>query len=263
VQSIATIDIDDLIKSSNESVSSRVRSIAQRTLDSLDSGITIDRVVLARKSPPMSLLNQFSNVQSAAQNAGKAREDAMLFREQILNNTAGAASDVLVAQINEFERLTEIGDLAGAEETLVLIDRLLIGDEVEIDGVVVSGQSSGLVSEMINQATSNASTRISQAIADYELFEAKQLQFEANPKLMVARDWSEAMATFLNKGFVSTIVLPTGVNAEMLINNDPDIVKELERSARERVAQEAKDKRLDQFLRDVHRTQRGIKDPEQ
>jgi regulator of protease activity HflC (stomatin/prohibitin superfamily) len=263
VQSIATIDIDDLIKSSNESVSSRVRGIAQKTLDNLDSGITIDRVVLARKSPPMSLMNQFSNVQSAAQNAGKAREDAMLLREQTLNDTAGASSEILIAQINEFERFTEIGDFDGAERTLVVIDKLLNGEEVEIDGEFVQGQSSGLVSELINRASATSSARVSQAIADYELFEAKFLQYEANPKLMVARDWSEAMALFLNKGFVSTIVLPTGVNAEMLINNDPDIVKELERAERARVAQKAKDERLDQFLRDVHRTQRGIKDPEQ
>ncbi len=263
VQSIATIEIDDLLKSSNEAVSSRVRAIAQRTLDGLDSGITIDRVVLARKSPPMSLLGQFSNVQSAAQNAGKAREDAMLTREQTLNDIAGASAEILVAQINEFERLTEIGDAEGAERTLAVIDKLFVGEPVEVDGVLVQGQVSGVVSELINDASAVASAQISQAIAEYELFKAKQQQFEANPALMIARDWSDAMAVFLNKPFVSTIVLPSGVSAEMLINNDPRILKRLDQAAKEQAGQEALDKRIESHRRDAHRSQRGIQETQQ
>jgi regulator of protease activity HflC (stomatin/prohibitin superfamily) len=263
VQSIAATPIDELLKNSNEGLASRVRQIAQQSLDALDSGISIDRVVLARKSPPLSLMEQFSNVQSAAQNAGKAREDAMLTREQTLNDVAGSASSILIEQINEFERLTELGDEEGAEARLAIIDRLLVGEPVEIDGEIVSGQASGVVSELINDAKATASSRILQAIAEHQLFAAKQQQFEANPSLMVARDWSAAMSDFLNKSFVSSIMLPDGVRAELLINNDPDIVKELERAAKERQAVEADERRMEQFRQSVYRTQRGIQEKEE
>ncbi|MBL4591677.1 MAG: hypothetical protein JKY96_06920, partial [Phycisphaerales bacterium] len=112
---------------------------------------------LARKSPPISLIEQFSSVQSAAQNAGKNLEEAMLERDQVLNETAGTASRTLISQINEFERFTEIGDTEGAEVVLAIIDRLLVGDEVEIDGEMVQWQASGEVSEMINRANAIAS----------------------------------------------------------------------------------------------------------
>ncbi len=263
VRSVATIEIDELLKNSNESVSEMVRVVAQETLDELDSGITIDRVVLARKSPPTSLIEQFSSVQSAAQNAGKNFEDAMLERDQVLNETAGAASGTLIEQINEFERLTEIGDTQGAEAVLAKIDLLLVGEEVEINGEMVQWQSSGEVSELISNASATASAMVSQAIAGYQLFEAKQSQFEANPELMIARDWSDAMTVFLNKDFVSSIMLPTGVSAEMLINNDPEIQKEMERRIKQRLTQESYEKRMDEFERDLRRSRRGIEDPEQ
>jgi len=263
VQSVATIPIDELLKNSNESISSRVRQIAQQTLDAVDSGISIDRIVLARKSPPLSLMEQFSNVQSAAQNAGKNREDALLKREQTLNDIAGPASAELIEQINEFERLTEIGDEQGAEARLAIIDRMLVGEPVEIDGRVITGQASGVVSELINDATAIASSRISQAIAEQQLFEAKQKQFEANPSLMIARDWSAAMSEFLNKGFVSSMMLPEGVDAELMINNDPDILKELERAKKKRQADDAFEERMDQFRRDLYKSQRGIQEKEE
>ncbi|MCA9302974.1 MAG: hypothetical protein KC996_02520 [Phycisphaerales bacterium] len=263
VQSVATIPIDELLKNSNESISARVREIAQQSLDKVDSGISIDRVVLARKSPPLSLMEQFTNVQSAAQNAGKSREEALLKREQTLNDIAGSASSVLIEQINEFERLTEIGDEKGAEARLAIIDRLLIGEPVEIDGRVISGQASGVVSELVNDATATASSRITRAIAEYQLFEAKQQQYEANPSLMIARDWSGAMSEFLNKDFVSSMMLPTGVQAEMLINNDPDILKEIERRKKEKQFNDAYEKRMDLFRRDLYKTQRGIQEKEE
>ncbi|MBL4591676.1 MAG: hypothetical protein JKY96_06915 [Phycisphaerales bacterium] len=104
---------------------------------------------------------------------------------------------------------------------------------------------------------------MSQAIAEYQLFEAKQQQYNANPELMIARDWSAALTAFMNKDFVSTIMLPTGVSAEMLINNDPEIQKEMERLAKQRLSQESYETRMEQFERDLRSSRRGIEDPEQ
>ena len=260
---MATTTIDELLRRSSESISGRVRLLAQRELDELESGIEIDRVVLSRKSAAMSLRRKFNSVQTAAQTAGKAREDALLTREQRLNDVAGRAAETLIEEINEYERLTELGRDGEAAAKLERIDRILEGRPVEIGGEMVEGLVSGEVAEMLQKARSDASNRVSDAIAQYRNFEAKLEQFNSNPRLMIARDWSNAMETFLGRDSVSTILLPEGVDAEMFINNDPDIARELDRSRKRREADQAREQREEQMRRDAYRSRRGIQEPEQ
>ncbi len=263
VHVIAEVNIDDLLKNSSESISGRVRTMAQQTLDDLESGITIDRVVLARKNAALSLRSKFNSVQTAAQTAGKAREDALLLRDQMLNEVAGRGSDVLIEQINEFERLIELGQMDDAEAQLAKIDAILEGDPVEIDGEIVESLVSGEISELLTLAESLASNRVSQSIAQLEYFRSKLLQYEANPTLMIARDWNSAMGEFLEKDFVTTMVLPRGVSAELVLNRDPDIARELDRAKKRREAQETVDQRREDMRRSFFQTQRGIKEPEE
>ena len=263
VHVIATVNIDDLLKNSSESLSGRVRGLAQATLDELESGISIDRVVLTRKNAAMSLSRKFSSVQTAAQTAGKAREDAMLLRDQMLNEVAGRGSSVLINEINEYERLIELGLESESEAQLVRIDMILEGEPVEIDGEIAVGLVSGEISELLAQAKSVSSNRVSQAIAQLEIFHAKQAQFAANPRLMIARDWSSAMGEFLAKDFVSTMVLPRGVSAEVLINTDPDIARELSRAKKQRIAQGTLDQRREDMRKSYFQTRRGLEEPEE
>ncbi len=258
VQVVAETSIDDLLKKSAESIAASVREIAQKTLDDLESGITIDRVVLVRKTPPLYLLDQFASVQSAAQNAGKAREDALLERDQMLNEVAGRAAPVLISMIEAYERHIELGEEQEASALLAQIDLVLAGQETNYQGQSTLALVSGEVSEILNQARSSATTRVSQAIADLEQFNAKQAQFEANPMLMIARDWSLAMGEFLDKDFVSTIYLPEGVDAELLISSDPEIEAERLRQKRRKEAVDAMLKRRQDFQRNLFKTDRGI-----
>ncbi len=258
VHTMAETTIDDLLKSSAEAIAARVRESAQRSLDELETGITIDRVVLVRKTPPLFLLDRFASVQSAAQNAGKAREDALLLRDQALNEVAGRASGVLIEMINEYERLIELGEAEEAESLLAKIDTVMAGGEVNWNGQSTLALVSGEVSEILNNAQAQATSRVSRAIADLEQFKAKQAQYEANPMLMVARDWSSAMAEFLNKDFVITMYLPEGRSAELLVNPDQDVEKERVREQRRRQAADNQQRRRDEAREDFYRTQRGI-----
>ncbi len=258
VHTMAETTIDDLLKASAESIGERIREHAQRTLDEVDTGIVIDRVVLVRKTPPLYLSDRFASVQSAAQNAGKEREDALLQREQMLNEVAGRASGVLISMINEYERLTELGESDQAEALLKKIDAVMMGDEVEWQGESTLALVSGEVSEILKNAQAQASSRVSRAIADLEQFYAKQSQFEANPTLMIARDWSSAMAAFLNKEFVSTMYLPEGREAEIIINPDQDWEEERVRLERREQARRQQEQRRLEAQQDFYRTQRGI-----
>jgi modulator of FtsH protease HflK len=259
VRTMAETTIDGLLKESAEMIAGRVREIAQMTLDEFESGITIDRVVLVRKTPPLYLRELFASVQSAAQNAGKAREDALLERDQILNDVAGRAAPVLISMIDEYERFVEIGQDGDASELLAVIDTVLAGGEAEYDGQNTLALVSGEVSEILNEARSQATNRVSTSIAGLEQFRAKQAQYDANPALMVARDWSSAMAAFLNKDFVTTIYLPEGAQAELLINNDPDIEAERLKALRRRETLDQILQRREDFQREMFRSRRGIK----
>jgi len=259
VRTIAETTIDDLLKKSAESISARVREIAQSTLDDFESGITIDRVVLVRKTPPLYLRELFASVQSAAQNAGKAREDALLERDQMLNDVAGRAASVLISMIDEYERFIELGADDEAAAMLVQIDTVLAGGEVDYQGQNTLALISGEVSEILSEARSQATTRVSESIAGLEQFRAKKTQFEANPMLMIARDWSSAMAAFLEKDFVTTIYLPEGAQAELLINNDPDIEAERLKAQRRKESLDNMLQRRDDFQREMFRSRRGIK----
>ncbi|MBL4809832.1 MAG: hypothetical protein JKY43_07235 [Phycisphaerales bacterium] len=263
VHVIATIKIDDLLKNSSEAIAGRVRSLTQQSLDDLETGISIDRVVLTRKNAALSLRAKFNSVQAAAQTAGKAREDALLLRDQMLNEVAGFGSKVLIAEINEYERLIELQMTNESEIQLARIDAILQGHQVEIGGEMTGLLVSGEISELLIQAQSQSSNRVSLAIAQLENFRSKQAQFKANPKLMIARDWSSAMSEFLDKDFVSTIVLPRGVSAEILINNDPDIAREIDRMRKRREAEGTIDQRREDMRRSFFKTQRGLKEPEE
>ncbi len=258
VHTMAEITIDDLLKKSAETIASNVRELAQGTLDDLESGITIDRVVMVRKSPPLSLLEQFASVQSSAQNAGKLKEDAMLWHDQQLNQVAGRAAPILISMIEEYERAIELDDTDHAVELLAQIDTVLAGGEINYKGQSTLGLISGEVSEILNRAQADASTRVSKAIADLEQFNAKLAQYEANPKLMIARDWSAGMSEFLNKDFVTTMYLPKGVHAELVLNNDPDIERERDRLRKRAESAEGQRQRREDAKRDFFRSQRGI-----
>ncbi len=265
VQTLATVTIDDLLKQSGDSAAAaRVREVAQETLDRVGSGITIDRVTLARKLPPIFLLERFASVQAAAQRAGQQREEALLAREQTLNEIAGSAAPVLIEAINEYERLVELEEADEAAALLEQIDALLEGRAAQIEGQThAAGLISGRVSELLEQSRSRASTRVSQAIADRDLFRAKLAQYESNPRLMIARDWSAAMIEFMDKPFVQGQYLPAGRTAELLINEDPSIVRDLDRARKQREVEIANEQRMENFRRNLYRTRRGIEEAEE
>lgn len=264
VHTLAGVSIDDLLKQSGDSIAARVRTVAQRSLDEMESGIQIDRVALSRKIPPIRLLDRFSSVQAAAQDAAKQREDSLLMSDQWMNQSAGPAAALLVELINEYERLIELEQSEEAELLLADIDAIFEGQPVEIDGTIYpAGLVSGEVAKVISEARGQVSTMVSQAIADRDFFLAKLSQLESNQDLMIARDWSDALAQFLGRDFVQTMVLPEGVDlAELLISEDPQIRKELDRLRKRSEADEAAQQRIEQQRNAAFRSRRGIEEKE-
>ena len=120
-------------------------------------------------------------------------------------------------------------------------------------------RASGAVVEIISEAEVDALTRVREAQGDLDLFRAKLAQFRANPTLMVSRDWSSAFAAFQSNDFVQTMLLPVHDGmVELWINEDPDIVKELDRALKQRQRRDAERERMDQLRRRQYEGDRGI-----
>ncbi|MEM7754718.1 MAG: SPFH domain-containing protein [Planctomycetota bacterium] len=263
VQAVSQITIDEMLRpeGGTRDLARRVQEITQSMLDRvagvgptgepLGVGIVIEEVILSRKIPPTTLIDRFAAVNSARTNAQAARTDAEAARAEALNGVAGLASAALLAQIDKYEAAIETSRTDDAEMILVEIDRLLEGDGTT---VAASGEVAGLLAN----AESERSAAVNAARADLALFEAKLAQFGSNPKLMVSRDWASAYADFLDKPFVQTMRLPTDVSPMLVINEDPDIIKEIDRQRKRAEAIDAAQRREDARRLDRFRSERGI-----
>lgn len=253
VRTIAMIGIDELLRpqeGGTRAIAQRAMEIAQETLDGLDSGIRIEQFELGQRTAPGSLQRQFRAVLDARSEAQKAITEARGLRAQILNNAAGGGADALLWLIGRYELAVETGDRAEAEGILARIDRVLEGAPIAFDEAeravlrsdsalasVVDSEgrtASGEVIEIIQNAVVDRLAIVQQARGELELFRAKRGQFAANPSLMVRRDWASAWSEFQSKDFVQTMLLPVGRSAELWLNEDPDIIKQLDRAQKQR-----------------------------
>ncbi|KAA0216951.1 MAG: hypothetical protein DYG94_02435 [Leptolyngbya sp. PLA3] len=232
VRVVAETPIDVLLglgDSGDGSITDRIRAIAQGMLtDDLNSGIVIDKVTLYRKTAPVRLIDQFARVQTEANAAGTKREEAEDARESTLNGVAGKAYPELIRLIQYYESAVELGQPERAEQILSAINNVFEGRAAEFEDVIVlEGQASGEVTQIISLARSQATELRESAEADLRIYRAKLAQFRANPRLMMQVDWVSAYRDLTSRQFVQTMLLPEGVRPQLVFNADPDFMQEI------------------------------------
>jgi membrane protease subunit HflK len=234
VEAVAQTSIDALLKQSEtgeSSIATRARVAAQQVLDRIGAGIEIDRLTLGDKTPPLIVLRDFTEVQSAEQRAGKAREDADARSRNILNDMAGAVHPYLTAQIDAYERAVERADQAEQDRVLETIFALLDGRPVTVGDQRVDNLVSGKVSAMLNEARQYKTAIVSRRAAELATFEARLTQFKSNPEVMIKRDWADALMVFMGRDNVEKFYLPPGTRIlEVVINPDPAIRRAIEKA---------------------------------
>lgn len=278
VRTMATVTIDDLLRpqaGGTREISDRAMAIAQDTLDAVEAGITIEQFEMSRKTPPVFLLGKFQAVLDSRTQAQQSISEARTQRDTALNGAAGEAASGILWLISRYELMLEVGDSAGAASVLARIDSVLGGDPLELTeaelaqatgatgfpGLARSDgkQASGAVVEIIQGAAVDSSTRVQEARADLQMFLAKQEQFRVNPGLMVQRDWSNAWTQFQSNDFVQTFMLPVSANGEyeIWLNEDPDILKDLDRAFKQRQRSVAAEKRAAEMRGAQYQGDRG------
>mgnify|MGYP003109704824 CR=1 FL=1 len=277
VRTMATVSIDDLLKpqaGGTRAISQQAQEIAQTTLDAIGAGITIEQFEMSQKTPPISLLSRFQAVLDARSDAQEAISEARTTRDTSMNETAGEAAAGLLWLIAQYELEIEKGERDAAADVLARIDAVLAGEAVELSDEEIAQsrdlggfaglarangkRASGQVVEIIQTADVERLTTVQSARSDLELYNAKLEQFRANPTVMPYRDWASAWSSFQENDFVQTMMLPVKDGAvELWLNQDPSIVKDLDRAFKQRQRIEAAAERFREQQRRQYQGERG------
>lgn len=264
VNSIASVTIDDLLKqSSNDagSVAVHAKDAAQATLDRLKSGLKINQLLLTDKTPPLRVLENFAAVQAATSKASAEKDKADSDRRATLSAVAGLAQPVLSSLIDRYELATEKGDAAEKVALLTQIDGVLEGRETTVgDTVVPANRVSGEVTAILNNARRYRSEIVNDRRSELSSFVVKADQFKISPLVLVHREWSDAMRSFMDRDNVQVMALPPGTNTlALLINSDPSILKELEKARKLKENEAAATKRAEEQKVGRFKTETGLK----
>lgn len=247
VQAVATTTIDDFLKQREESgnVAESAKRVAQAMLDRMESGITIEQLKLREKTPPLNTFGNFNAVQAAVSKSEETIATAESRRLTILNTCAGSAVGHLIDRIDAYEAALETGD--DGEAILAQVFDIMEGREVVLaDGTTIpAGLVSGDVVKHLNEARQYRSSVVSGRAAQLAVFEAKKLQFDANPEAFVQREWTDAIAAFLDNDTVEIMVLPRQTIGllELALSRDPEILKSQDRAQKEAAVKAAQARR--------------------
>ncbi|MEQ8317788.1 MAG: SPFH domain-containing protein [Phycisphaerales bacterium] len=247
IRAVSTTAIDDLLRETGAAggVASRAQRIAQETLEAIDAGIVVEQLTMRTRTPPLSVWQAFTEVQTAESQSQTQRVQADSFASNELSRVAGAAARPILDLIYEYEQAVELEQQAEQEIILDKIHRLMAGEPVEIDGEIQSFAVSGEVSLILNIAQQQRVEAELSAKLMLELYNAKLPQFRENPDLVLQSDWSRMMASVLGRDTVEVIKLPLG-DINLMVNPDPEIrrlINEIEQERLNRAAQDRRDRR--------------------
>ena len=220
-----------------------------------DSGLVIAQLPLVQAVPPLWVRNDFTRVQSAVADAAKAVENARTEANNALSMAAGEAAPYLVKLIEAYEDAAAKGEAETMTATLAKIDSLMLGDEVEIDGQKVKGVAGGDVTTKLADAGRYRSAVVTKAKGELARFEAKLSQFKANPSLMIHKEWSDAVAAFIDRPTVQVLLAPKEIGTlRMLVSPDPNILRDMDRALKKRESEQSEAERMEMLKQNKFKT---------
>lgn len=254
VRVLASLTVDDFLKQSTidlatvgeATIETRVREVAQRTLDDIGSGIVIDRVTLSDRSPPGFVKEVFDEVSRQTSEASQAREEAERYAREQLSAVAGGAAETLIELIDRFEEFTDLGNTEAAEAVLATIDGILSGDPIET--AQGSRVVSGAVTRIVSEAQQYRTDVVTRAQAAADRFVAKLQLYRDNPAVFVSSEWSQAYQRFIQSAGPEVFAMPGGADLEILLSRDPDIARNAEAERNAAQATDTLERRREEIL---------------
>ncbi|GDX96541.1 hypothetical protein LBMAG47_22060 [Planctomycetia bacterium] len=191
--------------------------IAQRRLDEMKTGLTIDQLNLDQVTAPMAVVKSFDDVTTAEADRSQRIVAAQQDRTRILAESAGEAAEKLVALVTEYEQAVEAGTAAEAAAAEAKIDQAFA--ELKVENAMVGGEAA----QVINGANTYRTQVVERVKSEREMFERLLPQYQQNPRIIRSRLWEDAREQILT-GDVETFYTVPG-QLQLQLNRDPEIQK--------------------------------------
>lgn len=256
VQAGASLTIDEILKNQPEawrdpgkvrSAEQIALSVAQQTLNDMKSGLVIEQLTMGDRMPPLAVSKDFDAVQAAQSIAGAMIDNAKTDRNTTLSKAAGTAADPLIDLIDRYETALALSNAADAEAAQDAIDKILMGEPAIIDGAPVRVQVLGDAANAILSAKQERRAVVDRAQRSATTLAAFKASYEASPQAVLAREWSDALGTFMHREDIQ--VLQMGAKQMerlvLMINRDPTLARDQEQEKlRIRGEEKAKERQL-------------------
>jgi len=219
VQTVAQTPADDLLKGLVNREAAI--AVAQRRLDDMKTGFTLEALALNQVTAPMAVVKSFDAVTTAESDRSQRIVAAQQTRTRKLAETAGEAAEPLLGLIAAYEEASEAGsrqDVAAAEAAI---------DEALTTLLVGNARIGGEAARILNAANTYRTQVVERIKADRETFERLLPQYRQNPLLVASRLWEDARQAILT-GDVETFYTVPG-RLSLKLNRDPEIQKDRQR----------------------------------
>lgn len=234
VQTVAQLPADELLKG----VVNRELAvgIAQRRLESMQTGLTIDQLSLEQVTPPLAVVKSFDAVTTAESTRSQRIVTAQQRRARILGETAGEAAEDLLKLVTDYEQASETGSLDQREAIAQTIDEAI--------GTLTLGNAriGGEVARVINAAKTYRTQVVEKVKSERQTFERLLPQYQSTPRIILSRLWADAREAILT-GDVETFYT-TASQKQFKINRDPEIQKQRQQEQLRNMRMEQREENL-------------------
>ncbi|MEE9403249.1 MAG: SPFH domain-containing protein [Algisphaera sp.] len=253
VHAVASVPADDVIAgrpNHPDDPNHNMTVKAQRTLDELNTGITLSAVTIERPEMPAAVRDAYELVSQSEAERGRLINEAQRKRTQLLGESAGKAAlpvdgrdGPLVSLIKDYEIATALGDDAqinavGQPLATALRSLRIASIGPETPAVDIGGQTA----QIINEAQI-ARTNVTEGIdTDVQTVLELKASFDRNPTFFKQAMWQDAARQiFTPDSGIEIIYAPTGEALQLVINRDPAITQAKQRAELDARVEAAKD----------------------
>lgn len=231
VQATAQLPAEDFLKG----VVNRELAIgiAQRRLDEMKTGLTIDQLNLDQVTAPMAVVKSFDDVTTAEADRSQRIVAAQQDRTRILAEAAGEAAEKLLALVTDYEQAVEAGTAEEADSAEARIDRAFA--DLSVENAMVGGEAA----KVINGANTYRTQVVERVKSEREMFERLLPQYQQSPRIILSRLWEDAREQILT-GDVETFYTVPG-QLQLQLNRDPEIQKMKQRKQLKNLKNEQKE----------------------
>jgi len=211
LHAVAGVSADDFVRSNINRL--RIQREIQQRLRDLNTGITVEQVLLNQPTPPLAVRAAFQEVGEAEQEKQQKIEQARQHESRVLNEVAGSDYNALIRAIDAYEQARRREDQEAIEKADARITELLDVDAVQ-----------GEVSELLREAQLYQRSIVSTIRGEADQFRSLISEYNNNPRIVIDRLWQDARQEILS-GRVETFYMPPGQDKELRlrINRDPRI----------------------------------------